>query len=57
MKSKTGHQTRNFINDLIYRCNNYECPEISSDIPTVCKKNCPIVRKCVNKFGVDLITI
>jgi len=57
MIKKTGHPTKDFIDELIYRCNRYECPEISSNTSTICRKNCPIVKECVNKFGVDLITI
>ena len=49
--------TKEFIEDLKNRCNNRECPIISRDIPTICKKNCPIVKKCIDKFGIDLITI
>ncbi len=57
MTKSTYHPTKDFINELKYRCKNYDCPEISKNTPTLCKKNCPIVKECIDKFGVDLITI
>ena len=51
------HPTKDFIKRLSNRCENFDCPEVSITTPTLCKKNCPIVKECVNKFGYDLISI